>query len=261
MFLLKKMIAPFLLPLPFCLFISFLGIFLLWRGRMETTGKALVTLGLILLTVMSYSPVSRELNAPLNCRYEAYSGGSDNRLISENAKKVKFVVVLAGGHNSDPSIPVPGRLSGESMIRLLEGVRIYRQNPGSRLVLSGKGAYGPVPEAKSMADAARFVGVDSDDLILEQASNDTKDQARMVRSIVGDRPFVLVTSATHLPRSMALFKKQGMAPIPGPAGPTCRAEKPLSPGDFFPNSNALRNTSRAIHEYVGILWAKMKSQI
>jgi uncharacterized SAM-binding protein YcdF (DUF218 family) len=261
MFWLKKIISPFFLPLPFCLVVSFLGIFLLWRGKMKTTGKVLVTLGLILLTVMSYPPVSRMINAPLNCRHEAFSGWPDSRQIPENREKAKYVVVLGGGHNSHPSIPVPGRLYGEPLIRLLEGIRIYRQNPGCKLVLSGGEVYDPVPEAQTMADVARFVGVDSHDLILEQASKDTKDQARMIQNLVGDHPFVLVTSATHLPRSMALFENLGMAPIPGPAGPTCRAGQPLNPGDFFPNANALDNASRAIHEYVGMLWAKMKGQI
>ena len=262
MFLLKKIIAPFFLPLPFCLFLSFLGLFLLWRGRMKTTGKVLATLGLVCLTAFSYPPVSRMINAPLNCRYEAFPGRLHDHQLRENRKKVEYVVVLGGGYNSHPSIPVPGRLYGDSLIRLLEGIRVQRLNPGSKLILSGGGAYDPVPEAKGMADVARFVGVNPDDLILEETSLDTKDQARMIKTIVGNHPFVLVTSATHLPRSMALFRKMGMMPIPGPAGPTCRATRPLlDPGDFFPGSNALDDSSRAIHEYVGMLWAKMRGQI
>ena len=160
MFFLKKIIAPFFLPLPFCLLLSFLGLFLLWRGRMKTTGKVLVTVGLVLLTVFSYPPVSRMINAPLNGRYEAFSDRSGDDEIPENGKRVEYVVVLGGGHNSHPSIPVPGRLYGDSLIRLLEGIRVYRLNPGSRLVLSGGGAYDPVPEARGMADVARFLGVD-----------------------------------------------------------------------------------------------------
>ncbi len=260
MFLLKKIIAPFFLPLPFCLLLSFVGLFLLWRGRMKTAGKVVLTVGLVLLTMFSYPPVSRMINAPLNGRYEAFSRESLHGGIPEK-KKAEYVVVLGGGHNSHPSIPVPGRLYGDSLIRLLEGIRIYWLNPGSRLVLSGGGAYDPVPEARGMADVALFLGVNPDDLILEKNSLDTKDQAMMIKAIVGDHPFVLVTSATHLPRSMALFRKMGMAPVPGPAGPTCRAPEPLMPDDFFPDSNALDNSTRAIHEYVGMLWAKMRGQM
>ncbi len=261
MFLLKKIIAPFFLPLPFCLFLSFVGLFLLWRGRRKTVGKVLTTVGLVFLTLFSYPPVSRMINAPLNGRYEAFADGSSNGGTLEKKKNIEYVVVLGGGHNSHPSIPVPGRLYGDSLIRLLEGIRIYWLNPGSRLVLSGGGAYDPVPEARGMADVARFLGVNPDDLILEKNSLDTKDQARMIKAIVGDHPFVLVTSATHLPRSMGLFRKMGMAPVPAPAGPTCRAQAPLMPDDFFPDSNALDNSTRAIHEYVGMLWATMRGQM
>jgi hypothetical protein len=59
--------APALLP---SRFLS--GLFLLWRGKKVFAGKMLTTLGLVGLTVMSYNPVSRALNAPLNCKYEAY---------------------------------------------------------------------------------------------------------------------------------------------------------------------------------------------
>jgi uncharacterized SAM-binding protein YcdF (DUF218 family) len=53
---------------------------------------------------------------------------------------IKFVVVLAGGHKSDPAIPVTSQLSGESMIRLVEGIRILRESPGAKLILSGGGS-------------------------------------------------------------------------------------------------------------------------
>ncbi len=259
MFLLKKLIAPFFSPLPFCLGLCFLGLFLLWRGKRPTAGKVLITIGLVLLTAFSYTPVSRVINAPLTGRYEVFSDRPNEA--SENGKKWKYVVVLGGGHNSHPSIPVPGRVYGDPLIRLLEGIRIHRLNPESKLVLSGGGAYDPVPEAEGMADVARFLGVNPDALILEKESMDTKDQARILKDLMGDHPFVLVTSATHLPRSMALFEKMGMTPIPGPAGPTWQAKKPLTPTDFFPNSNALDNASRAIHEYVGLLWAKIRGQV
>jgi uncharacterized SAM-binding protein YcdF (DUF218 family) len=44
---------------------------------------------------------------------------------------------------------------------------------------------------------------------------------------------VLVTSAIHMPRSVALFRKQGMDPIPAPAGQTAKARQVLTPELFF----------------------------
>ena len=249
------------MPLPFCLLISFLGLFFLWRGKRVLTGKILTTLGLVGLTIMSYNPVSRVLNTPLNCKYEAYSPNQLKKSGTESDTTVKYVVVLAGGHKSDPNIPATSQLSGHSLIRLVEGVRILRQNPGARLILSGGGFVDPVPEAAVMAQVSRFMGVQKDDMIIESTSNDTKDQARLIKPIVGTAPFVLVTSAIHMPRSMALFQSFGMNPIPGPAGSTSRVKMPFSPLDLFPSVDALEDTTEAVHEYLGLMWGRLKGQI
>jgi len=261
MFLLKKIIGSMLLPLPACLLISFLGVFLLWRGRKVVTGKILVTLGLVSLALMSYLPVSRAIDDPLKNPFEAYM--PERTSIPDPAAEggIEFIVVLAGGHAADPSIPVTGWLTCHSLLRLMEGVRIFRQHPGSKLVLSGCGAFDPVPEAQVMADVGRFLGVDRRHIILESGSNDTKDQARLIRPIVGDRPFVLVTSAVHMRRSMALFRNQGMRPIPAPAGMTRDREPVVTPAWFFPNVDALQDSTAAVHEYLGLAWAKLKGQI
>lgn len=261
MFILKKILGSFFLPLPLCLLVSFLGLFLLWRGKRELTGKVLVTIGLVALTILSYEPVSRALNAPLNGRFESYNMGAGSQGTVKTEEMVKYVVVLAGGHNSDPSIPISSRLYGNPLIRLMEGIRVFRQNPGSKLVLSGCGAFDPVPEAHVMADVARFLGVNRNDIILESRSNDTKDQALLIKQIVGNQQFVLVTSVIHMPRSVALFRKQGMNPIPAPAGQTAKARQILTPDLFFPKSTSLENSSRAMHEYLGLIWGKLRGHI
>ena len=261
MFLIKKILGSLLLPLPLCLLISFLGLFLLWRGKRELTGKVLVTIGLVSLAFLSYAPVSRILNNPLKNSFSAYMMTKVSDPGTKAERKVKYVVVLGGGHNSDPLIPVTGRLNSHSLFRLMEGIRVFRQTPGSKLVLSGCGAFDPVPEAHVMADVARFLGVDKNDIILESRSNDTKDQARLVHTIVGNQPFALVTSAIHMPRSVALFRKQGMDPIPAPAGKTVGTPQALRPSSFFPDATDLETSSAAVHEYLGLIWAKLMGQI
>jgi uncharacterized SAM-binding protein YcdF (DUF218 family) len=260
-FIIKKMLGSVLMPLPFCLLVSFLGLFLLWRGKRVRTGKILTTLGLVGLTLMSYNPVSRALNAPLNCKYQAYVPQQLLKTATQTERKVRYVVVLAGGHKFDPNIPATSQLSGDSLIRLVEGIRVLRKNPGAKLILSGGGFADPVPEAMVMAEVSRFMGVSKDDTIIESASKDTEDQARLIKPIVGTAPFVLVTSAIHMPRSMALFEKLGMRPIPGPAGSTSRIKSPFVFQDIFPSVNALDDATQALHEYLGILWGKMTGRI
>ena len=87
-----------------------------------------------------------------------------------------------------------------------------------------------------MAEVAKALGVKQEDLILESESNDTINEARLIKSIVGNDTFILVTSASHMPRSMGMFKKLGMQPIPAPTGYSIVRSQSISPGDFFPSS-------------------------
>ena len=84
--------------------------------------------------------------------------------------------------------------------------------------MSGGGVYDPVSDAEVMARVAGEIGVPERDIILESKSKDTRDEALFIKPIVGKGPFVLVTTASHIPRSMALFNKLGMNPIPSPVG-------------------------------------------
>ena len=174
---------------------------------------------------------------------------------------VKWVVVLGGGHTSDPQLPITNQLSDASTARLIEGIRLHNMLPESKIILSGGGLFDPVPNAKIMADVALSIGVDKEDLVLESVSKDTKDEAGLIQKIVGKDQFILVTSASHMPRSVSLFKKYGMHPIPAPTDFVVKKHQRVSPAMFFPSASDLYKTERAFHEYLGIAWAKLRGQI
>ena len=69
MFLLKKIVTPFFLPVSVCIEVLLLGLILLWFTRFQKTGKIIVTIGFILLTGLSYGPVSEALLRPLEYKY------------------------------------------------------------------------------------------------------------------------------------------------------------------------------------------------
>jgi len=171
------------------------------------------------------------------------------------------VVVLGGGHTSDETLPVTSQINGSSLVRLIEGIRIYRKHQGSKLFLSGGRGFDPIPNAEVMARVAREIGIDESDIILETSSKDTKDEARIIKPVVGSDPFVLVTSASHMPRSMALFKKFEMNPIPAPTGHQVKQRQSLAPSAFFPGSGNLQNSRKALYEYLGMAWARLRGQI
>ncbi len=254
MFLFKKILAPLVYPLSLSLEILLFGLFLLWFTRKQKIGKIVVSVGVLLLTVFSYGAISNTLLRPLEYKYAPL-------LSLEDMRHVKWIVVLGGGHTSDPQLPVTSQLSDASTARLIEGIRLHNMLPESKIILSGGGLFDPVPNAKIMADVALSIGVDKEDLVLESVSKDTKDEAGLIQKIVGKDRFVLVTSASHMPRSMALFKKCGMHPIPAPTDYFVKKRQRVSPAMFFPSASDLYKTERAFHEYLGIAWAKLRGQI
>ncbi|MCP4348536.1 MAG: envelope biogenesis factor ElyC [Desulfobacterales bacterium] len=257
MFLLKKFIAPFFYPMPLCVTLLLIGLILLWFTSKQKTGKILISAGTAALILLGYG-VFDFLLRPLEYQYAQYV---HENTLRDPGKTPAFVVVLAGGNTSDPDIPLTSQISSASLTRLTEGIRIFRELPGSKLVLSGGGAFDPVPEAKAMAKAALFLGVDQSRIITESDSNDTEDQAQVIKSIVGKKDFILVTSALHMPRSVALFKKQGMDPIPAPTEHQIKQAQKWSPGSLFPGPGGICNAERAFHEYLGLAWSKLRGRI
>jgi len=254
LFLFKKLLAPFFFPLPICIVILLLGLFLLWFTRRQKTGKIVVSLGVILLTILSYGTASNILLRSLEYKYPPLIG-------LEDVQDVKWVVVLGGGHTSDQRLPITSQLSDASIARLMEGIRLQRQLPGSKLLLSGGGVFDPIPTAIILADVAESIGVNGKDLVLESDSKDTKDETILVKDIVGNDRCILVTSAYHMPRSMALFKNLGMHPIPAPTDYFVKKPKRTSPGMFFPTAENLNKAERGVSEYLGLVWGKLRDQI
>lgn len=256
MFLFKKIVGLFFLPLSVSLGLFIAGLILLWGTKKKRTGKVIVSIGFALLAFFSYGQLPTLLLKPLENRYPPLSSLREH-------SGVRWIAVLGGGHISDPRIPVTSRLSDASLSRLVEGIRLHQSLPGSKLILSGGSVSDPIPEAKLMADVALALGLDGKNLILESISKDTEEEAMLIQKIVGTHPFILVTSASHMPRSMALFLKQGMRPIPAPTDYKVRErpEKAIGPGRFFPQAGQLEKAEIAIHEYLGLAWAKLMGRI
>jgi Uncharacterized conserved protein len=151
-------------------------------------------------------------------------------------------------------------LGDASLKRLLEGVRLSRLLPQSRLVLSGGDYRGISPDAMIMQQVALDQGVVRDRIMLEAASWDTTDQARFLKDRLGQAPFYLVTSASHMPRAMRMFIRSGTQPIAAPTD--FRAVRvPFQVTDFFPQAGALVNTESAFYEYLGLCWGWVRGQI
>ena len=243
-FFLKKFITFFVEPLGLIVTLLAIGLYLLHVKRVHFA-KVFFSAGLFLLLLFSYPPFANFLVQNLENQYPKFDYKSN----------VKYIHVLGSGHNTDPSQPISSQISSTGTKRVLEGVIIHKNLPNTKIIFTGYAGDTNTTNAVMNAKLAHALGVDYKDMIINGKPTDTKEEALFTKTLVGDAPFVLVTSATHMPRAMMLFTSLGMHPIPAPTN-YYKSEfrgylrKP-EPVYFYISSIAM-------HEYLGILWAKLR---
>ena len=242
------------MPLPICLIVLISGLILLYFTQRQRTGKAIVAIGTCILILISFVFVPSQMTSHLEYRSSAV-------VEMEFSQIPKYIVVLGGGHDSDQRLPQNSQLSSSSLSRLVEAMRLHKMLPDSQLIFSGWGGSDPIPNARVMGETAIKLGMDSDSMILVTTPKDTKDEAKIISEIVNTEQFLLVTSAAHMPRSLALFRKQGASPIPAPTDYRYKKGQGFHLGLLFPSSDNIVTARRAMHEYLGLVWAKIRGQI
>jgi uncharacterized SAM-binding protein YcdF (DUF218 family) len=258
MFIVKKLLSALLTPMPICLLLLAVGLALLWFSRRQRTGRVLVAVGAGILALLSFRPVSRSVVAPLEGYRPLLVRGVTGAHDAE-ARQARWIVVLGGGHTLAPGLPPTSQLHPNTLARLVEGIRLKRQIPGARLITSG--GFGAIPHAEVVARAAEILGLTRDDIVLARNTFDTVDEARFIHKLVGTDPFILITSASHLPRAVHLFRKQGMSPLPSPADFVSLDSPGVSVDSFFPTASSVAATEHATHEYLGLLFGWLRGQI
>ena len=257
MFLFKKIISQFFDPLSLVTILLFAGLALLFFTSRQRAGRFLILISTIILVFSSYNATANLITGPLLNRYASI----EQTELSSPENLPEFVVVLGGGGSSNPDLPLMSRIGYTTLARLMEGIRIHKMFPHSKLILSGGSSPEHESSARLMSLVAEAIGIDHKDIIIESTSRDTKDEARIISAIIGDRSFYLVTSETHMPRSLALFKKHGSSPIPSPVQSLNKGLYMEKPNPLFPSSINIRKTEIALHEYLGMIWGEMRGQI
>jgi uncharacterized SAM-binding protein YcdF (DUF218 family) len=253
MFILKKIISAFLLPFNVSISLLAVGVFLLFATRFQRVAKAFILIGFLFFLFLSMPPTANWLANSLEHRY------SSPAMSVLQDPQIRWIVVLGGGHNS--SMPPGQQLSGSSMARLVEGVRIFCMREGRTLFLSGGSVYDPKPNAAAMADEAKTLGINQKDLMLESQSRDTEEQAEFLAPILRQEPFFLITSAVHMPRAMALFMKKGMKPIAVPCDFSFVPKNPPALLRILPNASSLQQSERAFRERMGMLYSLVRGKV
>ncbi|XOY28706.1 envelope biogenesis factor ElyC [Proteus cibi] len=255
LFLLKKYVAGFLMPLPLLLSIAFFALALLWFTRWQKTGKSLLTVVLVLLTILGIQPVADTLLMPSEKEYQA------RYELRENSQQdVNYIVVLGGGFTYNPEWAPSSNLLNNSLFRVAEGVRLYYRNPNSTLIFTGGAGVNQISSAEVAAQVAQSLGVPADKTIALSTPKDTEEEAYEVDKLIGKKPFLLVTSANHLARAERFFLARGMNPIVAPANQLA-ITSPLHPWEkYFPSATYFQHSERAWYEFLGSMWQSIKPE-
>jgi uncharacterized SAM-binding protein YcdF (DUF218 family) len=257
-FWLKKVVSFWLMPVPLCLAMLVAGLFLSRHGRKSKRGRSLMVAGTALLLLFSNRWVSNRLLRPLESHFTAIPEFSANAPVPQALARCRFVVVLGGGHSDLPGIPATGKLSSSALGRIVEAVRIAGVLPGARLIVSGPAELGHPSHASVLAQAAISLGVDPARIDLVDTALDTEDESVAVSRLVGKAPVALVTSAWHMPRAAALFQAKGVDFLACPTDFNARS-RPLSRiSELGWDSESLGRSTLAVHEWIGLLWLRIK---
>ncbi|MDP2077265.1 MAG: ElyC/SanA/YdcF family protein [Sulfuricurvum sp.] len=248
MFLIKKFISSFLMPFPIFLLLVAIGFYFWQRGNQRRAKQFLIS-SLLWISLLSYSPFSALLLLPLESAY------TKAELTNTPAK---YIHVLGSGHVSNPDIPLSSEIGLISLARLNEGVSLYKTHENMKMIFSGYGGRDPVSNARKNSQMAIALGVNPKDIILLEKPQDTQEEAIAAKKIIGNQPLILVTSASHMVRALALFRKEGIEVIPAPTDFQAKGNDTLWQ---FPSADGLGRCEAAFHEYLGLGWGRLKGYL
>lgn len=300
-FFFKKLVETVVMPFQFAVLLILFSVVLFWLKRAQRLAKYLVSVGLGLLLIFSNPFIGYHFVHSLEAEYPplqlaqsgrngASAGQQSVQVAKTNAaSRVRalgpdpVIVVLSGGASNDPELPEADRLTSGSALRVAEAVQIYRSLLSSsrmagktshasdleknvpvgspEVILCGGPTMNSVPEAIPMEKLAEPLGIPARAIRLEIHSDDTYTEAKNLLPMVGHKPFILVTSAYHMPRSVGLFRHLGMHPISAPANYLGRKNSEPFLMRILPRVNALAQSSTAWHERLGMVWEHLRGQL
>ena len=263
MFFLSKLLPLFIYPLGLSCLLMILGLVWLWK-KPKRASWAIAT-SLFVLYFSSNIAVSNKLVSTLEWQY-----------LPPNPMPTADAIVVLGGATAPAIKPRPWVEVSESGDRILYGARLYNQGRAPKLILSGgritwRGGSG-ASEAGDMKEIAMAMNVPAEDILLEETSLNTRQNAVNVKALMAAQninSLLLVTSAMHMPRSVAIFKELGIEVIPAPTDYLVTyegfedADKTLQARviALFPDAIALDQFTAAMKEYVGFLFYRLRGWV
>jgi uncharacterized SAM-binding protein YcdF (DUF218 family) len=206
-FIASKLIWPIIEPETWIVFGLALTWFALSRGR-HRSARITVMLTFAFTVVMAVFPLGELLLRPLEGRFTP----------NPQLFLVEGIIVLGGAEDARKSALWGQPLLNEAGERYMAALALARRFPHARVLFTGGSGdlrdigKADQSEAKIAEQLFEEQGLDPKRLILERASRNTAENAKLSFELVSPSPYenwVLVTSAFHMPRALRSFKLAG----------------------------------------------------
>ena len=257
---LKPLLSSLVLPLAALVLLALAGLLLAAQGRHQRQhqGKGLL-LGLISLTslwLLSCQGVAVWLAAHALPQYPPVTPAQ------LKSGQVQAIVVLGGGIY--PQAPEYGQAQpgAATAARLRYGIWLARQTGLPLAFTGGKGWAASASTSVSEAEVASQVAQQDYGVTirwLETKSRDTLENASLLAPMLkrdGVSNIALVTDATHMPRSVLVFERQGLAIAPAPTGFVLPTRS--GPLLWLPSTEGITASTRVLHELLGLTVARLQ---
>jgi uncharacterized SAM-binding protein YcdF (DUF218 family) len=253
-FILSKLLAFLINPLV----IIFFFIIRAFRTKNERLQKKRWITAIIVFYVLSNSFLLDELMRVWEYRSKDYV---------EYDKVYDYVVVLGGYSWYDYRMAKPQFM--RSSDRLWQALRLLNLQRAKKILISGGSGSLEMPldkEAKHIYDFLVQVGIPKDKILIENESKNTYENAvyskRIIDSLNSGQSVLLITSAFHMRRSLAIFKKQGYSNVtPYSTDRYSGGRKFVFDHCFIPDVQALEGYNRLFHELLGYMVYKAKGYL
>jgi uncharacterized SAM-binding protein YcdF (DUF218 family) len=227
--------------------------FVAWRWR--RFARVLVGVTILVPWVASAPAFAKWLTARLEMQYPLTALAEVPRA---------DVAIVLGGVLGPPVPPRTEPDLADPIDRVVDAWRLYRLGKVAAIVVSGGNlpwATATEPEAVLIKRLLVELGVPDEAVFVETKSANTHENAVSTAPVIkrqGWQSVLLVTSAVHMPRAMAAFRKEGIDSIPVPTD--IHAGGPLyeSPLDLLPDADALAETTGAFRELLGLVYYRLR---
>jgi uncharacterized SAM-binding protein YcdF (DUF218 family) len=232
------------------------GTVLVWLGRARA-GRMLgacATIGLLLFGLL---PGSRFLAGPLEGRFRE----------REVPERIAGIILLAGSERPAQSESYGEPQIGSSGSRYVATLLLAERHPEATVVFSGGELHAPGRGALgTQSDVAREIlngaGMAANRLRFDFKSDDTCAHAENVRALVRPRPgdpWIVVSSAMHMPRVIACFRAAGWTDVIPYATDYRVVQGGWDIGSFRIVTN-LEILDLAAHEWLGLVYYRLSGR-